>query len=54
MWPYPPPSAEELELDFNLAYNPYCAYNHDYSCPKPPAENRLTVPVAAGEQLVHP
>ena len=46
----PPAEANELELDFNQAYNPYCAYNHDFSCPKPPTENRLTVPVAAGEQ----
>jgi uncharacterized protein (DUF1684 family) len=35
--------------DFNLAYNPYCAYSEDYSCPVPPAENRITVPVRAGE-----
>ena len=48
--PLPAAEATEIELDFNQAYNPYCAYNHDYSCPKPPAENRLTVPVAAGEQ----
>jgi uncharacterized protein (DUF1684 family) len=50
------PSAEatELELDFNQAYSPYCAYNHDFSCPKPPAENSLTVPVVAGEQVFQP
>ena len=48
--PLPPAEATEIELDFNQAYSPYCAYNHEYSCPKPPAENRLTVPVAAGEQ----
>jgi uncharacterized protein (DUF1684 family) len=48
--PLPPAEATEVELDFNQAYNPYCAYNHDYSCPLPLAENRLTVPVAAGEQ----
>lgn len=35
--------------DFNLAYNPYCAYSADYSCPIPPAENRLKVPIRAGE-----
>ncbi|MGI4862355.1 MAG: DUF1684 domain-containing protein [Janthinobacterium lividum] len=50
----PPAEANEIELDFNQAYNPYCAYNHDFSCPKPPAENRLTVAVAAGEQLFQP
>ena len=37
-------------IDFNLAYNPYCAYSPDYSCPIPPAENRLPVAVAAGER----
>ena len=36
-------------IDFNLAYNPYCAYNEMWSCPIPPAENRLTVPIKAGE-----
>jgi len=39
-----------LILDFNLAYNPYCAYNELYSCPIPPAENRLSVPIKAGEK----
>ena len=38
-------------LDFNLAYNPYCAYNDRWSCPFPPAENRLQVPIRAGEKL---
>lgn len=50
----PPTEANEVELDFNQAYSPYCAYNHDFSCPKPPAENRLTVAVAAGEQVFQP
>lgn len=49
--PVPPPEAGEIVLDFNAAYSPFCAYNHDYSCPRPPADNRLTVPVLAGEQL---
>ena len=49
--PIPAPDAAEITLDFNTAYNPFCAYNHDYSCPKPPADNRLSVPVPAGEQL---
>lgn len=40
----------KLILDFNLAYNPYCAYNDLYSCPLPPAENRLAVPIKAGEK----
>lgn len=38
-------------IDFNLAYNPYCAYNEMWNCPIPPAENRLTVPVRAGEKI---
>jgi uncharacterized protein (DUF1684 family) len=37
-------------LDFNRAYNPYCAYNADWSCPLPPAENRLPVAIEAGEK----
>ena|SRR5262249_17655390 len=37
-------------LDFNLAYNPYCAYSPYYSCPFPPAENALPVTVLAGER----
>ncbi len=40
-----------LTIDFNLAYNPYCAYNADYKCPLPPKENKITVPVNAGEKL---
>ena len=38
-----------VTLDFNLAYNPYCAYNDAWSCPLPPAENWLPVPIRAGE-----
>lgn len=37
-------------LDLNYAYNPYCVYNPRYSCPLPPAENRLALPVRAGER----
>ena len=37
-------------LDFNKAYNPYCAYSTGYNCPIPPKENLLTVPVASGEK----
>jgi uncharacterized protein (DUF1684 family) len=37
-------------LDFNTAYNPYCAYNPGYACPLPPAENNLSVAVKAGER----
>ena len=39
-----------LEIDFNLAYNPYCAYNHTYRCPIPPRENSLEVSILAGEK----
>ncbi len=37
-------------IDFNDAYNPYCAYNELWSCPLPPMENRLSVPIKAGEK----
>ena len=40
-------------VDFNLAYNPYCAYNEMWSCPITPAENRLRVSIRAGEKLFH-
>jgi uncharacterized protein (DUF1684 family) len=40
----------ELLVDFNLAYNPYCAYSEAFSCPLPPAENWLKVPIRAGEK----
>lgn len=39
-----------VTLDFNLAYSPWCAYNVAYSCTLPPAENKLSVAVRAGEQ----
>lgn len=39
-------------IDFNLAYNPYCAYNDNWSCPLTPPENRLKVAIRAGEQHV--
>ncbi|MDD1678817.1 MAG: DUF1684 domain-containing protein, partial [Methanomicrobiales archaeon] len=38
------------DLDFNRAYNPFCAYNSEFSCPVPPAENTLAVPIRAGEK----
>ncbi len=38
-------------IDFNLAYNPYCAYNEKWSCPITPAENRLKASVRAGEKI---
>ena len=44
------PKGESITVDFNLAYNPYCAYNYKYSCPIPPRENHLPVRIAAGEK----
>ncbi len=41
-------------VDFNLAYNPYCAYNDHWSCPLTPFENRLPLPIRAGEKLFDP
>jgi uncharacterized protein (DUF1684 family) len=39
------------EVDFNRSYIPYCYYNPTYECPYPPAENRLKIPVRAGERI---
>jgi uncharacterized protein len=50
--PEPLPDGRFL-VDFNLAYNPYCAYNEMYSCPITPVENRIKVPIRAGEKLFH-
>jgi uncharacterized protein (DUF1684 family) len=46
-----PLPGDRFLVDFNLAYNPYCAYNEMWSCPITPAENRLKVPIRAGEKL---
>jgi len=45
--------ADTLVIDFNMAYNPYCAYNHKYSCPIPPEENNLEIKIKAGEKKWH-
>lgn len=42
-----------LEIDFNRASNPYCAYNHKFNCIVPPAENTLDFPIKAGEKAFH-
>ena len=42
------PEGETIILDFNKCYNPYCAYNGNYSCPIPPDENHLDVEIPAG------
>jgi len=41
---------DSLLLDFNYAYNPYCTYNPDYLCVKPPQQNFLPIAVIAGEK----
>jgi uncharacterized protein len=38
-------------LDFNTAYHPFCYYNTKFDCPYPPSENRLPLPVRAGERM---
>ncbi len=42
--------SDQLVLDFNKAYNPYCAYFDDFTCPLPPRENLLEVSIEAGEK----
>lgn len=42
--------SDKLVIDFNKAYNPYCAYFEDYECPLPPSENLLSIPIKAGEK----
>jgi uncharacterized protein (DUF1684 family) len=42
------PSIDSIIIDFNKAYNPYCAYNHKYSCPIPPEEDHFDVELLAG------
>ncbi|WP_316802921.1 DUF1684 domain-containing protein [Pedobacter nototheniae] len=41
----------KIEIDFNKAYNPYCAYSDGYRCPVPPEENDLALEIKAGEKL---
>lgn len=40
----------KIKIDFNRAYNPYCAYSSGYRCPQPPAENSLAIAILAGEK----
>lgn len=42
------PSSDSLWIDFNKAYNPYCAYNEKFSCPIVPRENYISIPIEAG------
>ncbi len=46
-----PAAGEAVVMDFNLAYNPYCAYNYNFSCPIPPPENHVEVAIKAGEKI---
>jgi uncharacterized protein (DUF1684 family) len=48
------PGSSTITLDFNIAYNPYCAYRDTYSCPLPPRENLLAIAIRAGEKKYHP
>lgn len=48
------PEGDTIEIDFNLAYNPYCAYRSDgWSCPIPPDANKLDVAIEAGVKDYH-
>lgn len=47
------PEGNTIAIDFNQAYNPYCAYNHKYSCPLVPLENDLDVEIKAGVKAFH-
>lgn len=42
------PESKTVVIDFNKAYNPYCAYSSRYSCPIPPIENHLKIAITAG------
>lgn len=45
------PKTEDIVLDFNLCYNPYCSYSPFYSCPIPPEANTLPTYILAGEKI---
>lgn len=47
------PKGDKMVIDFNKAYNPYCAYNHKYSCPIVPMENNLQAEILAGVKKYH-
>ena len=44
------PQSEDVIIDFNKCYNPYCSYNPKYSCPIPPEPNQLPIAIPAGEK----
>lgn len=45
------PEGDTIEIDFNTAYNPYCAYNEKYSCPIVPGENYIDADIEAGVKV---
>jgi uncharacterized protein (DUF1684 family) len=47
------PKGNTIAIDFNTSYNPYCAYNHKYSCPRVPLENDLNIEIRAGVKKFH-
>ena len=47
------PKGDTIVIDFNTSYNPYCAYNSKYSCPKVPLENDLEIEIKAGVKKFH-
>jgi uncharacterized protein (DUF1684 family) len=47
------PKSDQVLIDFNKAYNPYCAYNHKYSCPIVPLDNDLNIEILAGVKSFH-
>ena len=47
------PNGDTIAIDFNKAYNPLCAYNYKYSCPKVPLENDLKIEIKAGVKKFH-
>jgi uncharacterized protein (DUF1684 family) len=47
------PKGDTMVIDFNTSYNPLCAYNYKYSCPKVPLENDLNIEIRAGVKKFH-
>jgi hypothetical protein len=47
------PKGNTIAIDFNRSYNPYCAYNYKYSCPKVPLDNDLNIAIKAGVKKFH-
>jgi len=47
------PSGPTVMVDFNLAQNPWCVYDEEFSCPLPPSGNLISKDIEAGERLYH-